>query len=141
MNSYLKYFCILFLGVIVTYNVCHSNGFSYGEGVKFEENYMMDDVIRSIEEKNIPYIMNDEGFVTYPSKYKDKVDDIINSLEERPVMYFKSKKYADKFIGVLEEKQIYYEIRNAIDGEIHIFWKKEDDEKVRQLIRSHLTTR
>jgi hypothetical protein len=138
MNNNLKYLFALLFIVIATYDVSYSNGLSYGEGIKFEERYMMDEIINDLQENNIPYIMDDEGFITYPSKHKDKVDGIINSLKERPVMYFKSKKYADEFLGILEEKKINYEVKNAIDGEIHIFWKKEDNEQVRKLIRLHL---
>ena len=98
----------------------------------------MEDIISSLKNEKIDFIVNEEGFVTWNNKYDDKVKNLIKKLKERPVVYLKREKDAKEICKLLDAKNIHYELKVSNNGEFHLYWNKENDEEIREIIRQYL---
>lgn len=89
-------------------------------GYKSNNSEKMQQVIIALNEENIPFTMDIEGFINYEAGYKERVDKIIEKVEG---IRFgtESRKYSDKehneiFKEVLTSLNIEYKVDEREDG-------------------------
>ena len=105
----------------------YTNGFWYNDQVYHQK------VVTELKSNDIPIIISDEGYATYPNSYEQEVTKILKRLDNRPYSEFYKKQYADNFVALLDENNIEYKVKIFSDSKVQVFWNNEDDKLVRKL--------
>lgn len=132
---------ILFMGIVFFLFGCENvpqNNTHYVNGFKYNDPSYQNEIVAELKKKQIPIIISDNGYVSYPADYKTIVETILNRLDNKPYTEFYEKRYADRFIKILEGNELEYKIKHLESSKIQVYWNIEDDILVRELKKKHL---
>jgi len=100
----------------------NSQGDPYDRAIKYNSKTINENITKELESRNIPFKRNDNGPIQYQSKHKDIVERIAQKYEKEssvksPNISFTDEQYKVKFIKLLKEKNIPYEISKLYNSE------------------------
>lgn len=113
----------------------------FDSGVKYEDLGFQNDLVKEMSKAGVPFYVDEEGVINYPSCFQDIIDKITNKLHNRPSVTIRDTKYAKMFIIQLREKGIDFR-RKHLKGNngVRIIWHEKDNDLVRE-IRENLLKR
>jgi hypothetical protein len=125
----------LYIGIISEFIVV---GGKYRQGIKYDAE-LQEKVVAKLKERNIRYIVDDEGFITHREKDKQKIIEIAdkinleslasqNFIPSNPGTYFYPDGANEYFIELLKTNKIPYTIEYDKDNKIKmIYWDIENN--------------
>jgi hypothetical protein len=134
-------FVIIFVGIVFFLFGCENvppNNTHYINGFKYNDPSYQKEIIVELKKKNIPILISDNGYVSYPADYITIVETVLKRLDNNPYTEFYEKRYADRFVKILEGNNLEYKIKYLESNKIQVYWNTEDDILVRELKKKHL---
>lgn len=137
-----NYNCFIFILIVSLLmfacdNVQKSNT-HYINGFKYNDPSYQEEIIAELKKNNIPIIISNDGFASYPNDYIGKVDELLKELDNRPYSEFYEKKHANNFVELLEKNNYEYRVKYLEGNKTQVYWNKEDDKFVRALKEKNL---
>lgn len=132
----------LWLPVVLTLSLfgCNSNN---EQGIKDSREDFMIEFKKALAENNIPFTVDDEGYVRYSKEYKEAVEQIKRQVDQRRMSEVGSK-FEDEpstqyFRKLLDERGISYRTESREDGE-WTYWNpvsKQQQEEIEMKVVAH----
>lgn len=124
-----------FLFIAINFGILSTVGYSrdnlvFDKGIQYNNVGYQIDIQQKLIENKIPFQLDAEGILRYSQNYQKEIDMILSFLDSRPSMHFKNRKYAVLFSLLLQEKNIFFLIRDGATNDIHIIWNQADKEEV-----------
>lgn len=105
-------------------------------GIKDSRKEFMSELQQSLDDKGIPYTVDDEGYIKFSSEYEDDVKKIKDSIDARRLSEvgtkYEDKSSTDYFRQLLGERGIQYRTETRKDGE-WTYWHPESKEQQDEL--------
>ena len=106
------------------------------QGIKDSREDFMVELKKALTENNIPFTVDDEGYVRYSKEYKDAVERIKHHVDERRAAEVGSK-FEDElstqyFRKLLDKKGIRYRAISREDGE-WTYWNPESKQQQKEI--------
>ncbi len=118
----------------------------FSRGIKYESAEVQKQLTNKLKEENIPFRINDEGFIEYRKKDEDRVKKMADQIhialspapkveQPPPNTSFSNPETHKLFVTLLQKEGIPYRIDSLDDkGNKYVIWDLSDDEKVLNLI-------
>lgn len=104
---------------------------------KFNDQKANEILTTKLQEENIEYYIDDEGWIRYSISDKNKIDRLVKVVTKEYFVPETSISYADPAISdifqkKLEEEGIPFDVRKQ-DDRVWVVWDKRDNEKVKDI--------
>ncbi|MCP3930547.1 MAG: hypothetical protein GY705_15760 [Bacteroidetes bacterium] len=117
----------------------------FSQGIKYESGEVHKQIAKALKEENIPFRINNEGFIEYRKKDDEKVKKIAAQIhiasapvpkveQSPPNTSFSNPETHKLFVELLEKEGIPYKIDRLGDKRKYVIWNLNDDEKVLELV-------
>ena len=112
---------------------CNSNDL---KGIKDSRAEFMKELKIALNEHDIPYEINDEGYIMYSGEYEDDVERIKNQVDKDAAsevgLKFEDEDSTEYFRGLLSELGIPFRTETRKDGE-WTYWKPESKKQQNEI--------
>jgi len=117
----------------------------FSQEIKYESAEVHKQIAKTLKEENIPFRINNEGFIEYRKKDDEKVKKIAAQIhialspapkveQPPPNTSFSNPETHKLFVELLEKEGIPYRIDRLDDERNYVIWDLNDDEKVLELV-------
>lgn len=118
----------------------------FSQGIKYESAEVQKQIANTLKEENIPFRINNEGFIEYRKKDDERVKKIAAQIhialapapkveQPPPNTSFSNPETHKLFVALLQKEGIPYTIDSLDDkGNKYVIWDQDNDEKVLELI-------
>jgi hypothetical protein len=118
----------------------------FSQGIKYESTEVQKQIAITLKEKNIPFRINNEGFIEFRKKDDERVKKIAAQIhialspepkdeQPPPNTSFSNPETHKLFVTLLQKEGIPYKIDSLDDkGNKYVIWDLSDDEKVLKII-------
>jgi len=137
--SFVVVFCfVIALFIFVTLDIFSKQKFD--RALRITPKAIQRDVVDRLKTLNIPFQIDDNGFIRYPSAHEKIINEVTKEVKNTyylglPNVSFSDNQSKKYFLTLLQEAKIPYQIKKLdAEGNDYIVWEQEYNDKVQELI-------